>query len=75
MKSDESPIIDYYPKDFYVDLKGKRFAWLGEVILPFIDEDRLVDASSNFDRMLDKHEKFRNRLGCNLLFCRKEFEV
>ena len=44
MLSEESEIIDYYPRDFFVDLKGKRFAWLGEVILPFIDEKRLVRA-------------------------------
>ena len=44
MIDDSSEIIDYYPKDFFVDLKGKKYAWLGEVILPFIEEDRLIKA-------------------------------
>ena len=44
MLDETSEIIDYYPQNFHVDLKGKKFAWLGEVILPFIDEQRLVNA-------------------------------
>lgn len=54
MTNPESEIIDFYPTDFFVDLKGKKFAWLGEVILPFIDEERLVDASSKYDHLLTK---------------------
>ena len=42
MENDDSPIIDFYPKKFYVDVRGKPFEWLGEVLLPFIDEDRLI---------------------------------
>ena len=41
MLDPNSEISDFYPKDFYVDLKGKTVSWLGEVILPFIDEKRL----------------------------------
>ncbi len=29
MKDVTSPIIDYYPSDFHIDLVGKKFAWLG----------------------------------------------
>jgi 5'-3' exoribonuclease 2 len=42
MNSEESEIADFYPKDFHVELTGKKYAWLGEVILPFIDEKRLI---------------------------------
>lgn len=31
MTNFNSEIIDFYPTDFFVDLKGKRYAWLGEV--------------------------------------------
>jgi 5'-3' exoribonuclease 2 len=31
-----SPIADYFPTDFIIDTLGKKFAWLGEVLLPFI---------------------------------------
>ena len=40
----ESPIIDFYPKDVPVDPNGKAMPWLWVVLLPFIEEDRLLDA-------------------------------
>jgi 5'-3' exoribonuclease 2 len=41
MIDQRSPIIDYYPADFAIDLNGKKFAWQGVVLLPFVDEHRL----------------------------------
>ncbi len=52
MKDVRSPIIDYYPSGFHIDLVGKKFAWLGEVILPFIDDKRLLSAITNYERNL-----------------------
>lgn len=40
----ESPIIDFYPKDVPTDPNGKAMPWLWVVLLPFIDEKRLLDA-------------------------------
>ena len=37
-----SPICDYFPSEFVIDIVGKKFAWLGEVLLPFIDSNRLL---------------------------------
>lgn len=44
MLDPESPIIDFYPEDVPVDPNGKAMPWLWVVLLPFIDEDRLLAA-------------------------------
>jgi 5'-3' exoribonuclease 2 len=44
MTDPESPIIDFYPTDVPVDPNGKAMPWLWVVLLPFIDEVRLLDA-------------------------------
>ena len=44
MGDPESPIIDFYPKDVPCDPNGKAMPWLWVVLLPFIDEERLLAA-------------------------------
>lgn len=44
-----SPIIDFYPKDFESDLNGKKNDWEAVVLIPFIDEKRLLAALKGQD--------------------------
>ena len=47
-----SPIIDMYPTDFALDMNGKKFEWMGVVLLPFLDEDRLHKGRMQFNDAL-----------------------
>ncbi|TKR96741.1 hypothetical protein L596_010719 [Steinernema carpocapsae] len=64
----DSPIIDFYPNDFQIDLNGKKFAWQGVALLPFVDEDRLLGTLSEVQDKLSEEEKHRNSLGPNRIF-------
>ncbi|CAI9569411.1 unnamed protein product [Staurois parvus] len=61
MISQDSPIIDYYPQDFKTDLNGKQQEWEAVVLIPFIDEIRLLEAMEACNKRLIEEEKMRNR--------------
>jgi len=46
MVDKSSPIADFYPRDVDVDPNGKAMPWLHVVLLPFVDQPRLVRAVS-----------------------------
>ena len=56
----ESPIIDFYPLDFCVDLNGKRYEWQGVALLPFVDENRLHRTLEHVYPTLTNEERKRN---------------
>ncbi len=62
MTSPTSPILDFYPEDFEVDMNGKHNPWEGVVLIPFIDEARLRKAIAEFcpETSLSTEEKRRN---------------
>ena len=68
MTNDDSPIIDFYPDDFDIDMNGKKMVWQGVALLPFIDEKRLLKALKSKEPELSEDEKRRNRWGDNVMF-------
>lgn len=68
MTAEDSPIIDFYPSDFDIDMNGKKMAWQGIALLPFIDQFRLLDALKSKEDLLSEDEKRRNSWGDNVLF-------
>ncbi|XP_065819597.1 5'-3' exoribonuclease 2 isoform X1 [Labrus bergylta] len=71
MSSPDSSIIDFYPDDFAIDLNGKKYAWQGVALLPFVDERRLWAALADVYPDLTSEEKKRNSLGSDLFFLGK----
>lgn len=52
----DSSIIDFYPEDFKIDLNGKKFAWQGVALLPFVEEKRLFKALEPYYEVLTAAE-------------------
>jgi len=69
MLDPNSPIAEFYPKDFQTDANGKRQSWEAIVKIPFIESERMLtvvnqimedDKKSN---LLSNAERIRNRRG------------
>lgn len=63
MTSSESELIDFYPTNFETDLNGKKQEWEAVVLIPFIDENRLLKTLEKHDSELTRDEKARNIQG------------
>lgn len=63
MTDPESPIIDFYPRDFETDMNGKKQDWEAVVKIPFIDQDRLLSTMATREHHLTPEERSRNSWG------------
>ena len=70
MCTPDSPIIDFYPQEFAVDMNGKKNPWEGVNILPFIDVNLLKKSIAEHcpDSGLTPDERKRNSLGKVYIF-------
>ena len=67
-----SPLYEFYPSDFKIDLNGKKFAWQGVALLPFVDQDLLLTELAKVYNKLTDEEKRRNVRGPDRLFVNKK---
>lgn len=72
MTEEDSPIIDFYPTSFQVDMNGKKMTWQGVALLPFIDETRLLDAMNAHYPKLSEDENRRNTWGNTVIYIPEE---
>ncbi|KAI9142247.1 XRN 5'-3' exonuclease N-terminus-domain-containing protein [Paraphysoderma sedebokerense] len=68
MSNYTSPIIDFYPQDFELDMNGKKNDWEAVVKIPFINEERLLKAMHDRESRLTKDERTRNTNGPSAIF-------
>jgi 5'-3' exoribonuclease 2 len=67
MLNEDSPILDFYPEDFEIDLNGKKMAWQGIALLPFIEMPRLLEAMATRSHLLSPEDQARNEPGHEVL--------
>ena len=75
MTNEDSEIIDFYPTEFQIDMNGKKMAWQGVALLPFIDETRLLNALQRKYSQLTDDERRRNSFGRNVLFVSEDADL
>jgi len=68
MKSQDSPIVKYYPKEFQVDMAGKKKDWEGIVLLPPISIDDFMDCYKKNVRQVLPSVLKRNICGKSFIY-------
>jgi hypothetical protein len=70
---DESSVIgEFYPSEFELDLNGKNRLWQAVVLLPFIDEKKLLAHIKPLEEALEGEERERNEFGVNHLVIHRQ---
>jgi 5'-3' exonuclease len=75
MTDKNSPIIDFYPEKFETDFNGKKYDYESVVLLPLINEERLLKALKKLESSLTEDEKKRNSIASDLLLIEGNFII
>ena len=70
-----SPIFDLYGSDAPIDPNGKHLPWLWVLLLPFVDEKRVVKAFNEYKIGLTVDECRRNAFGVSLVFLHSKHKL
>ena len=61
MTDSQSPLLKFYPEDFQLDQNEKKHDWEAIVLLPFIDEELLLNTITKYYNQLNSDEQMRNQ--------------
>jgi 5'-3' exoribonuclease 2 len=70
MTDADSPLRGSYPTDFGIDPNGEKMPWKFVVLLPFMDQEKLVSAVQSVESELTPGEKRRNSPSAEVVACR-----
>nr|VZI34990.1 unnamed protein product [Spirometra erinaceieuropaei] len=60
LSSHDTPVSEFFPTDFRTDLNGKIASWEAVVLIPFIDEERMLTALAPCTARLSASDAARN---------------
>ena len=67
--------IDLYDSDIPIDPNGKHLPWLWILLLPFINEQRVIQAYNICKNKLSIHERKRNAFSGSYIFLYKQHKI
>ena len=68
LTDEDSPIKEYYPEEFEIDLAGKKNDWQGIVILPIINPEKVIEIYTTKLKLIDEREMKRNVFGKSFIY-------
>ncbi|CAH8571389.1 unnamed protein product [Schistosoma turkestanicum] len=68
MVSPSSPLAKFFPKEFETDINGKIASWEAVVLIPFSDQEFLINAMKDGNGKLTEQEKQRNQHKSHLFY-------
>lgn len=68
LRSSNSPLVEYFPQHLEIDREAARAPWEGIVLIPFMDERKLLAAYDSVQHLVSAEDKARNQQGKPIYF-------